>query len=500
MQHPISWRGVALFLGLFSTLLCSACGPAGGTDPDPDPDPGTGNETEHPIYVVFAAHGHNYGFVTPHAAPAQWMMAKQTKYLQRKTEVEWLRDESEDYGIKMSFQLNGEYCRDARVLMSDGATDDTAHIQDLVSRGHSVGTHFHPYAYSGANEFWQPYDNNEVTPEVMEDIWRSHIDEVQLALGGPFRRIDPAGPRNTPELEDKFAELMSEFAFDVAPVGEVFTYTDWEHKPWSPFRQRFPAPLLEDPAGQWVGVTSIGQVGLVVPQGKHALTLGVDQIKRRFMMVYAQWMRQKLTGGPEEVLQFGMMTHPDQNLDYRDVVGELMRFFGEEVSTWTGPGGQPVIQFATDEEVVDAYYSWEEEHPGDSSFSFDYDAHLAGSPQPYPYDLPGITLGLRDAEFGEVLNDGSSDGMRVFSFRYREVFREANPVGELASSITGVGDLLEAVYLVVADEPAVVDLSSLISGTVFVKAGDTGEVTTSETTSVDVGPVPVLVSSSADHF
>ena len=54
--------------------------------------------------------------------------------------------------------------------------------------------------------------------------------------------------------------------------------------------------------------------------------------------------------------------------------------------------------------------------------------------------------------------------------------------------------------LVVADEPAVVDLSSLISGTVFVKAGDTGEVTTSETTSVDVGPVPVLVSSSVDHF
>jgi hypothetical protein len=165
-----------------------------------------------------------------------------------------------------------------------------------------VGTHFHPYAYSGASEFWQRYENDEVTPEVMEDIWRSHIEEVQLALGGPFRRIDPAGPRNTSELDGKFAELMNEYAFDVAPAGQVFTYTEWEHKPWTPFRQRFPEPLLEDPAGQWVGVTSIGQVGLVVPQGKHALTLGVDQSKRRFMMVYAEWMHQKVTGGPEHVL------------------------------------------------------------------------------------------------------------------------------------------------------------------------------------------------------
>ena len=99
------------------------------------------------------------------------------------------------------------------------------------------------------------------------------------------------------------------------------------------------------------------------------------------MMVYAEWMHQRVTGGPEQVLQFGMMTHPDQNLDYRDVVSELMRFFGEEVSTWSGPDGQPVIQFATDEEVVDAYYLWEEEHPSESSFSFDYDAHQAGSPR-----------------------------------------------------------------------------------------------------------------------
>jgi hypothetical protein len=92
-----------------------------------------------------------------------------------------------------------------------------------------------------------------------------------------------------------------------------------------------------------------------------------------------------------------MMTHPDQSLDCRDVVSELMRFFGDEVITWTGPDGQPVIQFAT-------------------------------------------------------------------------------------------------------DEPAVVDLSSTGSGTVFVKAGDTGEVTTAEATSVEVGIAPVLVSSSTEHF
>jgi len=386
------------------------------------------------------------------------------------------------------------------VLMADDTGDDTAHIRELVSRGHSVGIHFHPYAFTGVNEFWEHYDNSEVTPAIMENIWRSQIEEVQLALGASFRRIDPAGPRNTPPLEAKFAELMTEYGFDAAPAGEVFTYTEWEHKPWTPFRQQFPTPLLEDLDNQWVGMSSIGQVGLVVPQGKHALTLSVGQIKRRFMMVYAQWMHQRLTGGPQKVLNFGMMTHPDKNLDYREEVAELMRFFGDEVSTWVGPDGQPVIAFATDEEVVDAYYVWEGEHPGESSFSFDYEAHIAGSTQAYPYDLAGISTGLIDAEFDEVLSDGSSDGVRVFAFRYREVFREVNPLGEPPNTITGVGELQEPVYLVVADEPVVVDLSSTLSGSVFVKAGDTGEVTTTTATSVAAGVVPVLVSPSQDHF
>ena len=510
MRHQVSSRAVGGVLGLLWVLSLGSCQLLGDTgkdqaDRDSATDTGTTGATSTasshpPIYVIFQAHGHNYGFTAVNPVPAQWMLAKSTKYTERKTEVEWLRDEAERYGIKMSFQLNGEYCRDARVWMADDKGDDTAHIRDLVTRGHSVGTHFHPYAFTGKDEFWQPYGNDEVTPEVMEHIWRSQIEEVELALGGSFRRIDPAGPRATTALEDKYAELMAEFGFDVAPAGEVFTYTEWEHKPWTPFRQLFPTPLLEDPEGQWVGVTSIGQVGLVIPQGKHALTLGVDQIKRRFMMVYAQWLHQRLTGGPEVILNFGMMTHPDKNLDYRAEVAELMRFFGEEVSTWAGPDGEPVIVFATDEEVVDAYYEWEDEHPGESSFSFDYDAHMGGETQAYPYDLPGISRGLVDAEFEEVLRDGSSDGVRVFAFRYREVFRTPNPLGEPAYTITGVGVLQDAVYLVVADAPTGVDLSATVSGTVYVKAGDTGDVTTMASKAIVAGVVPILVSSSDARF
>ena len=432
----------------------------------------TASATPHPIYVMFSAHGHNYGFTAVDPNPAQWNLAKRNKYLERKTEVEWLRDESDGYGIKVSFQLNGEYCRDSRVLMADDNGNDTQHIRDLLTAGHSVGTHFHPYAYTGVDEFWEHYDNDQVTPAIMEDIWRTQIEEVELALGAPFRRIDPAGPRSTQELEDKYAQLMAEFAFDVAPAGEVFTYTEWEHKPWTPFRQQFPSPLLEDPSGPWVGVTSIGQVGLIIPEGKHALTLGVDQIKRRFMMVYAQWMYQRITGGPETVLNFGMMTHPDK----------------------------PVIQFATDEHVVDAYYDWETEHPGTSSFSFDYDAHAAGNLQPYPYDLAGVSTGLIDAEFADVIQDGSVDGVRIFSFRYREVFRQPNPFGDPPSTITGVGDLQELVYLIVSDGPADVDLSATFPASVFVKAGDTGDVSSTDASAIQVDTIPVLVSPSQAHF
>lgn len=481
---------VGFCLGLFT-----ACTSPDDEDTDPvqDTDQDTGvaaTGTKHPIYVMFKAHGHNYGFNAPMEDPAQWMLIKKNKYGERKAEVEWLRDEAEAYGMKMSFQLNGEYCRDARVLMQD----DTSHIRELVTRGHSVGTHFHPYAFTGENEFWMHYDNNEVTPEVMESIWRTQIDEVALALGGSFRRIDPAGPRSTDELQALFQELILEYGFDILPAGEVFTYTEWEHKPWTPFRQLHPTPLIEDPEGDWVGVTSIGQIGLVIPQGKHATSLGVGQIKRRFMMAYAQWLHMRLSGGPERIFQFGMMTHPDQNADYRDQVTELMRFFGEEVSSWKGPDGGPVVALVTDEELVDAFYEWEEENPGTSSFSFDYEAHSEGEAQPYPYALEGITVGLKDAEMEGKVEALSTDEVQVFGLRYREIFRQPQPTQEPPERITGIGDLTEAVYLVTSVNATTVDLSSLLNGTVYVKAGDTGVVTSADPAAIEVGVVPVLVS------
>lgn len=498
-------RNVA-WIALSAALACAGCGSNGNTVEPTDTDTDVTDtddtdvvmsEYDHAIYVMFSAHGHNYGFKAPNSNPAQWKLMKQNKYTERKTEVEWLRDEADSYGIKMSFQLNGEYCRDARL---GGTVDDTQHIKDLVIGGHSVGTHFHPYAFTGNNEFWQHYENNEVTPTVMENIWRTQIDEVELALGGQIRRIDPAGPRNTTDLEDKYAELMAEYGFDAVPVGEVFTYTEWEHKPWTPFRLKFPTPLLEDADSDFVGMTSIGQIGQIVPEGKHALTLGVGQIKRRFMMAYAEWLHQRLAGETETIFNFGMMTHPDSNLEYRDEVGELMRFFGEEVSTWKGPNGEPVIQFVSDEGVIDAYYEWELEHPGESSFSFDYDAHASGSAQPYPYVLGGITTGLMDAEFDAVVTDGLASNVTVLSFQYREVFRQNNAFGEPAMTITGVGELQDKVYLVVADAPTVVDLSTTVTGAVFIKAGDTGAVTSGSAASISAGIVPVLVATSDAHF
>ena len=247
-------------------------------------------------------------------------------------------------------------------------------------------------------------------------------------------------------------------------------------------------------------MTSIGQVGLEIPKGKHALTLGMGQIKRRFMMAYANWAYMRNTGAPERIYQFGMMTHPDQNADYRELMTELMRFFGEDVMSWEASDGEPVIALVTDEELVDAYYSWEEEHPDTSSFSFDYEAHMNGEEQPYPYALEGLALGLKDAEFEERLDALSTDSLQVFKFRYREVFRQAQPGQEPSEKITGIGELLEPVYMLISSVPTTVDLSAELQGIVYMKNGDTGEVTNVNANAIEIGVVPVLIAGTDGYF
>ncbi len=218
-------------------------------------------------------------------------------------------------------------------------------------------------------------------------------------------------------------------------------------------------------------------------------------------MVYAHWMHMQITGAPERILNFAMMTHPAKNLQYRVEVAELMRFFGEEVSTWVGPRGQPVIAFVTDEGLADAYIEWEAENPGTSSFSFDYEAHSAGNTQPYPYALPGISRGLRDAEFQAVVGDLGMAGVTVVELRYREVFRISQPGLEPPMKITGIGALLqEVVYLVLAESPSVIDLSPMLDADVYVKMGDTGEVLSAQATAISAGVIPILVSTTSSHF
>ena len=144
--------------------------------------------------------------------------------------------------------------------------------------------------------------------------------------------------------------------------------------------------------------------------------------------------------------------------------------------------------------MLEKFEAWEEANPGVSSFSYDWDAHLAGNPPPYPYDLEGVTLGLLDCEFEEELTLWQDVGVRVFKLRNREVLRgPANVEGQESMTIL---DLRDPVYLLWSNtgESVTVDFSSQEAGPLYQSNSVTGAVSSVDAQTLVVTPMAIVVS------
>ena len=483
-----------------------------GAEPDApsyggaDADAGATDAVRHaPIYITVNAHGHNYGiprtvyqgFVEDGNLEG-WFKLKRRRYQHHRDEIMWLAEETERVGARMSYQLNGEYARDARVLMSSGTSDDTGHLHDLIDRGHAMSAHFHPYVLSESDEFWEDIGSRTMTTTLMDQLWASHLDAIEATLGFGVVRVDPAHNRDTDELAAHFLTLINEYGLQIENMGESFSNTHWVQRPWNVFRRDLKTELMEDLDGPMVTVHSYPQVGQATPQGRHVVITTVPQLKRRFIDIYLQWLYAQATGQTPRIWTFGLMTHPDSNAQHQDDMLEMLGWLAQ-MTDLESPFGGPVAEFITDTELLERYRTWEAAHPGVSSFSFDLEAYEAGEDAPYPYDLEGMVLATHDSEFVDLRDDWADDGVMVVELVHRHVERLApRPNGMVRTTI---GDLEETLYLLWTEShPVVIDMSDEVSPSIFGCDGVTGDVETLDSSAVTVTSVPQVVSVTDDYF
>jgi hypothetical protein len=311
-----------------------------------------------PIYVTVNAHGHNYGL--PQTAYQDfvrddnlegWFALKRQRYQTHRDEIMWLAEETERVGARMSYQLNGEYARDAFTIMADVDGDDTEHLRDLVARGHAMSAHFHPFVLSDADEFWEDINRRVMTPELMDQLWADQLGSIETALGFGVLRADPAHERDTEALMTHFNALHERYGLTIENVGESFSTTHWAHRPWNTFRRDITTDLREDLSGPRVAVHSYPQVGREAPQGLHVVITTVPQLQRRFMDITLQWLYSQATGQTPRIWTFGIMTHPDSNARYADEMRDMLGWL-EEMTQRESPFGGPIAEFVTDTELA----------------------------------------------------------------------------------------------------------------------------------------------------
>jgi hypothetical protein len=458
-----------------------------------------------PIYVTINAHGHNYGlpqlayqgFVRDDNLDG-WFALKRQHYQTHRDAIMWLAEETERVGARMSYQLNGEYARDAFTLMESVGGDDTAHLRDLVARGHAMSAHFHPFVLSGADEFWQDVSRRPMTTELMDEIWADHLGSIETALGFGVVRADPAHERDTEALMAHFNDLHERYGLTIENVGENFSATRWAHRPWNTFRRDTATELREDLSGPRIAVHSYPQVGLEAPQGLHFVITTVPQLKRRFVDITLQWLYSQATGQTPRIWTFGIMTHPDSNARYEDEMRDMLAWL-QEMTQRESPFGGPIAEFVTDTELAQLHEAWEAESPGTSAFSFDIEAYEAGETVPYPYDLEGMVLATHDGEFTGFLDAWEAQDVMAVELVHRHVDRsDPQPNGAVT---TTVGELEEALYLLwTPSEPVVIDMSAAAGPALFQSDGVTGAVERIDGSAVTVTRTPQVVSVTDAYF
>ncbi len=319
-----------------------------------------------PIRLVFDIH------IEP--MPQIPLPQRYENYLVQRAEVLWLSDTCAALtGCKLSMEANGEFME---FLADDG---DTVVVPHYLNNGHQWGTHVHPYFQVGPHNWI--YAGQNCSPDTSAIVWEDNIAMVEQFI---THEQNNAMSSQVPGLAPIQYQFMVDYGFEITGGGPTEVCMNYfQHLPWNPSRPSPQMFIMEDPYQrdffQIPHFPQIGSVGLHGPQ-QSFFDLTLESLQAEFLKLYVEWLRHDRLGDDERVWSLGWNTHANLNGQYRGVVLAFLNWLNDNFVGHTSPYGSLIAEYASFNEVRDAFYAWEEAHPGESSFTY-----TPGDPYPYSY-------------------------------------------------------------------------------------------------------------------
>jgi len=345
-------------------------------------EPEKQRKTVHdPINVIFAVHIEpflpEFGF----------------DYGSRRDELYWLKDLALSHGAKLTVASNGEFME----FIEDFS--DQSLVQSYLNAGFNWGTHIHPLWRRGRHDW--VLELPDVEEDTVRMIWNDNINAVNSVIGSennygvaPYQCAQPL-----------LVKMMIESGFTIQtgltePAG-IMAYENLGHYPWNPFRpsSKIGSFLKEDlDQKQYILIPHYPQLE---PNSGPSGPRSLGTNKKYFMMEFIEWLHHQREDLPEKIWVFGIATHDCYNNPNRDDIAAMLDWLDDNFIGKAIPTGEVIARYATATEVAEKFVKWEDEHRGESSFSWE-------EGEQYPYTYSEMASILKDAEYDIGIDIGES--------------------------------------------------------------------------------------------
>lgn len=318
------------------------------------------------------------------------------------------------HNILQILNLIEEYCGVSAVLFNGWfpqmlmKLDDVEFLQEVIDRGHEVGTHAHSVYYDEETGKWMndkmvdlkrygsegKYDSISAF-RCWKDATRFMNEALSLIPSPPPNNIMTAVPF-IPSDEWRFMETLD---FEIAPGNRSDKfYRKFGHIVWNPFRpsnSNSPDDILrEDPSAPYIFIDHYPQIGTI---DHNDIDVTLPKLKTAFILLYIEWLHREMTGEADKIWTFGFAMHPNWELHMSETE-HFLKWLNKNFVGKKTPRGNFIAVYSRIGEIYNRFLSWEESNPNSSSFSYtNFDD--------YPYSFPVLAdlLGKGRGEFVDLV-------------------------------------------------------------------------------------------------
>jgi hypothetical protein len=350
--------------------------------------------------------------------------------------IDWLLEEAARHDLRFTALYNGWYPMEAL------ETGDVSQFQALLDEGHEIGTHAHRLTYDPAQDLWTAhveevsiYGRPNYDSVLARQCWDDAVNNVDDVLA----RLGASGQNTIMSTRVfRFPEegaLMDDYGFSVAAGDRAelsiksFGHAVWN--PWRPAASDEPGHELEEDLGaSFITIDHLAQIGAA--EAAHPVDLSIPQMKRRFLMLYVEWLARERTGAQDRVWTFGFVYHPNYTDRYLDDLREFLDWLDDNFIGKTAPHGHTIARYATIGEIAREFEAWEAAYPGTSSFTYVRD-------DPYPYTYATVATELEDAAYEARVDLGTGVSCHRFSRDGRPIYLLWSDQGERTVNLHELG-------------------------------------------------------------